>query len=205
MDRLTLLHPARAVCAGVIVALAACGAQAGGTPENILLIIDPATPASLHIGNYYKNARNIPDSNVLYMRPGAANYTEFKAQNQAAFLDTLAQRAIASQIDYVVIAATDVFFVFAPNLVNDECFPVNRFSVGSCYTLAQLSSTIVPGTAHSTPNQYFAQSDTVLAFDSSRGTSTAWPTARCRRANTSSAPSSARPGPSGTPPIRSSP
>src|SRR5262245_17904694 len=78
--------------------------HAGGTPENILLIIDPASPTSLYIGNYYKNARNIPDSNVLYLRAAGANYADFRSLTQTAFQDLLTQRGIAQQIDYVVLA-----------------------------------------------------------------------------------------------------
>ncbi|MGD9688185.1 MAG: TIGR03790 family protein [Phycisphaerales bacterium] len=157
-----VLPAAIAVCAG-------SAAHAGGTPENILLIIDPTVPASLHIGAYYKQARQIPDSHVLYMRSEAASYAEFRDQIQQAFSGTLAHRGIASKIDYVVLAPTDVFFVPAPNLITDSCWPVARFSITSAYTFTQFSSSIVPNTSFSAPNAFYSLSDAPTSFSSTQG------------------------------------
>lgn len=144
-------------------------ALANGSAENILLIIDPTNPVSLHIGNHYKQARNIPDSNVLYMRVAANNYTDFKAIIQPAFADTLTQRGIGPLIDYVVLAPTDVYFIPAPNLIVDQCSPVNRFSITSCFAMSQFSSTIVAGTPVEATNMYFSASDSAGSFDASVG------------------------------------
>src|SRR5262245_64722708 len=94
---------AMALCAGLAVSTAA---MASGGAENALLVIDPTNAASLYVGNYYKNARNIPDSNVLYLTSGAASYQQWVNTDQQAFLGTLTQRVIDDHIDYVVIAPT---------------------------------------------------------------------------------------------------
>ncbi|MBC7771842.1 MAG: TIGR03790 family protein, partial [Pyrinomonadaceae bacterium] len=150
--------------------IAGAAALAGGGPENAVLIIDPTNPVSMHVGNYYKNARNIPDANVLYVRSAAANYGAFVNTNQAAFIDSLSQRGLANHADYVVLAPVDTFAVSAGGLVSDACFPVNRFSLSSVYTMAQISNLIAPGgNSSQLTNQYFAASDSAVAFDSEQG------------------------------------
>ncbi len=143
-------------------------ARAGGTPENAFLIIDPTDPNSLQIGNYYKNARNIPDSNVLYLRAAATNYAEFKTTPQRAFLDTLTQRGL-TRIDYVVLAPLNTYNIPAPNQVTDGCFPVSLFSIASCFTLSQISSTITVNTPSTLANQFFSSSETATFFSGSQG------------------------------------
>ncbi len=162
---------ASALLGGLAVSLTAAGtALAGGSPENILLIIDPTNPVSLRVGNHYKAARNIPDANVLYLRSAASDYTQFKSVQQRAFLDTLAQRGIGPVIDYVVLAPSDTFFVAAPaGLVDDDCSPVRRFSITTAYSLAQSSATITPMTDSLLTNQFASVSSAATFFDASTG------------------------------------
>ena len=101
--------------------LIAAPALAGGTGDNILIIIDPSRAESLYVGNYYKAARNVPDSNVLYMRPEAANFASFAGPNIDGLLGTLRQRGINQNIDYVIVTPGAPFFLPAPNLVGDGC------------------------------------------------------------------------------------
>lgn len=152
-------------CAGLALA---CGAMAGGGPENVLIIIDPTSPESLYLGNYYKNARNIPDSNVLYIDPDAANYPAFGATQVPGFLGTLTQRRLDDHIDYVVVAPGNGFFLPAPGLVSDGCFPVGRFSIGSVFTMAFIKDEILTGPMGSTnPNRYFSNTPgSPVGFDS---------------------------------------
>lgn len=167
---MTPLHRLASITAAVIAALAmARVARAGGTPESALLIIDPTDSASMQIGNYYKNARNIPDSNVLYLRASAANYTEFKAIPQRAFQDTLTQRGIAPKIDYVILAPLNIYSVPAPNQVDDGCFPVSRFSIASCFTISQISASLPLHSPSTLANQYFSESETANFFSSATG------------------------------------
>jgi hypothetical protein len=159
------------LCSGAAAALvASLPAYASGGAENALLVIDPSNAVSLYVGNYYKNARNIPDSNVLYLTPGAAaNYQEWVNTNQAAFLATLQQRVISDHIDYVVIAPSSTFFVSAPGLVADTCSPVARFSIGSVFEMSYISSEILAGgNTIMLSNRYYNATDSPIAFDSSQ-------------------------------------
>lgn len=166
-------HAVRAAISGLALGLAAPGliapALAGGSPEKTLLIIDPTNPTSLYVGNYYKHARGIPDANVLYIHPNAANFAEFRAQNIPALLGTLAHERLGDHIDFVVIAPGNSFFISAPGLVSDGCSPVNRFSVSGAYTMTFIADEVLAGLPITTANRYFRTTE-ARAFTSS----TAW-------------------------------
>ncbi|MFG0327447.1 MAG: hypothetical protein ACF8SC_09315 [Phycisphaerales bacterium JB037] len=137
---------------GVKKVLAACGLAAclatgagAGSPERTLLIIDPSDADALYTGNHYKFMRGIPESHVLYMEPGAADIQTFVSDNLDALFGEMARRGLSDQIDFIVIAATDEFYMDAPGLVNDGCSPVRRFSITGAYTLAFNSAEFLAG------------------------------------------------------------
>jgi uncharacterized protein (TIGR03790 family) len=142
-------------------------AQAGGSPENVLLIIDPSSSDSLYVGNYYKNARHVPDRNVVFMAPGAASFATFADDNLDALFGSLANREIADHVDYVVVAPGSPFYVSAPGLVSDACYPVSRFSISAAYTSAFVADEILGGLPSTTTNRYYRSTDEARAFDSS--------------------------------------
>ncbi|MFN0134047.1 MAG: GC-type dockerin domain-anchored protein [Phycisphaerales bacterium] len=161
---------ASARVAACIVVASAGLARAGGSPENVLILINPASADSMHLGNYYKNARNIPDRNVLYIVPTPQSYAIFAADNGAldGLFGQLRNVKLDDHIDYIVVADPGSFNLAASGLVNDSCSPLTRFSTSSIYTLAFQESPILPGpNPVSYPNQFF--SNTVgapLALDS---------------------------------------
>jgi hypothetical protein len=144
-------------------------ARAGGTAENVLLIIDPTSPDSLQIGNHYRTVRNIPPSNVLYMQPGAADWTAFTETRIAGVVGTVQSQRMDDHIDYVVVAAPQSFYVNVPaGLVFDGCSPVGRFSISGAYTMALLQP-LTPNTSSETPNRYYSTTNEGRAFDSNIG------------------------------------
>ncbi|MBL8760939.1 MAG: hypothetical protein JNL50_06500 [Phycisphaerae bacterium] len=149
-------------------ATATASALAGGGAENLLIIIDPSNSDSMYVGNHYAMKRGVPASNILYLDPEAANYAEFVNGNQPGFLGTLAGRAISDHIDFVLVTPGQNFFVNASGYCTDGCFPVNRFSMSSVFTMSQISADILVGGVPSTsPNRYYSTSNTSpLAFDS---------------------------------------
>lgn len=155
----------------VLVAVYCCISgyvYAGGGSENLLLIIDPTDPDSMYVGNYYKSVRNIPDSNILYIDPTAANYLSFLDTGQNALFGTLANRQLADHIDYVALAPVDSFYVSASGYISDGCATVNRFALPSVYTMAFISDDILGGLNSSEGNEYFGYNDDAIAFDSSQ-------------------------------------
>ncbi len=145
------------VASAAMLAMAA-SVLAAGSPENAVLIIDPSDPNSLHIGNYYKNARNIPDSNVLYLRSTAASYNTFVDTNQAAFQGEIDKRAIDDHTDYVVLAPLNQVKVpINPTLVLNQCNNVvlDHLSLTAAYSIAPISNQVLAGGMSTTdPNGY---------------------------------------------------
>lgn len=143
-------------------------ADAGGTPENALLIIDPTSAESLYIGNYYKHARNLPDANVIYMDPLAANYSTFSVNNYDALFGHLANAGIEDHIDYIIIPPGGGFWIAASGIVTDSCAPVFRFSPTACYFIAFIRNEVLAGNFPSTAiNRYYRSDYQARAFDSS--------------------------------------
>lgn len=175
--RIGLCRPLILVCAVVaVVASVVRPVWAGGGAENVLLLIDPLSADSKYVGNYYKQARNIPDRNVLYLTaaPEGTNYAEFSDTNLPALLGMLNQRHVADHIDYVVIPPGGDYRLSASGYIDDFCSAVNNFSASSLYTMAYLSDAILDsvsgppgGMTETSPNHYFSFDDTAIAFDNS--------------------------------------
>lgn len=153
-------------------ATAAGLAFAGGSPENVLLIIDPSNPDALHIGNYYRSVRNIPDRNVVYMRPGAVDIATFAAENRAALLGTLAHAQLETHIDYVVIAPTNDYFVSIPTGTvygtgcEDIGAPVRRISISGAYYLIHRLDEVLAGALNvEAGNGYYTALTDIRAFN----------------------------------------
>lgn len=144
------------------------GARGGGGPENALVVIDPSSPESIYVGHYYIAARGVPAENVLYMPPGASDFTSFLAFQRDALMGMLSNRGIADHIDYIVLTPGGPYSIPAPNLVVDGCSSVTRFSATAVYTFAFIAESIQPGTPVQRGNQYYSTRN-AWAFDSGTG------------------------------------
>src|SRR5258706_2076094 len=144
-------------------------ALAGGTPENAILIVDPSNPESLYVANYYRAARNLPAVNIIYMSPTPASYTQFVGSTLDGFLGSLENLRLVDHADYVVLPSGGSFYVDAPGLVGDPCYPVSRFSSIAPYVLAREKDQILAGTDSTLPNGYCRGSNEARAVDASLG------------------------------------
>lgn len=154
----------------IATALASTSALAGGSSERVLLIINPSSAESMYLGHYYQFARKIPAHNVLYLDPAATNYASFAGANGNidALLGTLTNRSISKTIDYIVLASPESFFVNAPGLVSDGCWPVARFSQTSVFASAFIRSNILAGNLSSQEsNRFFGVSPTSFSSTTS--------------------------------------
>lgn len=144
-------------------------AYAGGGGENVLLIINPESPSSLYLGNYYKNARNIPDANVIYYKSEVNSYANFADRSIDALFGALQHRGIDDHVDFVVIPPGEGFSVFSPGLIGASgCTPVTRLSITSAYGLAFYKSLILGGTLNvMEPNQFYSNNPVARAFRNS--------------------------------------
>lgn len=159
--------------ASLAIALALAGRPhavlAGGGPQNVLLIVDPTQPDALNIANAYQAARGIPEANVLYMAPGAADYPAFARAQLPALWSTLAQRGLGDHIDYIVLAPGSPFYLPAVGLVDGlPCPPsLTRISITTAYGLAGEAEAILgKGLTVFEDNRYYAETDAPVAFDS---------------------------------------
>ncbi len=163
-------RPAGCVLVGVAMVLMSMAGRAlgGSSPENAVVIVDPAFADSLTLANFYINLRNIPDANVLYMdSAAAANYQAWTTVQQPAFLSFLDSRGISDHADIVVISPTDTFYISEGGLVSDSCSDVTRFSLGTLYTMSRMSADITAGGKNSQwPNRYYNTGEVAAAFDS---------------------------------------
>jgi hypothetical protein len=84
--------------------------EAGGGPQNLLLVVNPRSWASLTIANRYVAQRNIPAGNVLYLDwplspVDATDVETFRNQVLQPVLEAIENRGLAGQIDYVAYSA----------------------------------------------------------------------------------------------------
>ncbi|MEW6071784.1 MAG: hypothetical protein AB1726_04190 [Planctomycetota bacterium] len=156
-----------ALVAAALVLVAVPAAAGGGDSDGALLVVDPASPESMYVANYYRAARAIPDVNFVYMDPDAADYPTFAAVNVPALLGTIANARIHQQIDYVVIPPGGGFYLSAPGLLNDGCYTPERISISAGYTLVHIADEILGGLGTATSNRFFNANEDAVAFDGS--------------------------------------
>lgn len=81
----------------------------GGGPENVLLVVNPRSQASLTVGNYYRALRNIPGENVLYLpwdpKERITDVDRFRDKILIPILEEIERRGASVRIDYVVYSA----------------------------------------------------------------------------------------------------
>lgn len=82
---------------------------AGGGPENVLLVVNDDSPSSKLIANHYVSLRQIPDSNVVYLKEipfkESIDYSVFEKNILRPVLRAIEDRKLAGSIDYIVYSA----------------------------------------------------------------------------------------------------
>ena len=84
-------------------------AVAGGGPENVLLVVNSRSAASMTIANYFIEIRHIPPRNVVYLdwRGDLAkiNVDSLRKDIFAPIITQMNSRGLAPQIDYIVYSS----------------------------------------------------------------------------------------------------
>jgi hypothetical protein len=92
-----------------IVLLLTSVAQAGGGPENVLLVVNRRSWASISVANHYISLRNLPSENVLYLDwPDSLQTTDIESFRQRILrpiLDAIERNELDDHIDYVVYSS----------------------------------------------------------------------------------------------------
>lgn len=83
--------------------------QAGGGPENVAVLVNADSWASMAIANEYVSLRRIPPVNVIYFHDlkshEETSVEEFRQKILLPALEALEKRALAGQIDYLVYSS----------------------------------------------------------------------------------------------------
>src|SRR5579872_3783110 len=95
--------------AGLMVVLCPLFAFAGGSGLNVLVVVNPNSPNSLALGNYYCERRQVPPQNVIRLQNwSGGNLMWTRGEfNQALFkplLGALSTRGLTRQIDFVLLS-----------------------------------------------------------------------------------------------------
>lgn len=95
-------------------------ARAGGGPENLFLVVNSASWASMTVANHFIQLRKIPSSNVLYIDwTGGFESLDaetFREKILAPALDSFDRRGLKNQIDYLVYSSD---FPYSIDLTED--------------------------------------------------------------------------------------
>jgi uncharacterized protein (TIGR03790 family) len=98
------------------------GLRAGGGGLNVAVVVNASSAASLELGNYYCERRQVPAEQVLRIAWSGGNTTWTRTEFQAVLLEpllvALAQRQLTNQIHYVVLSMDIPFAVSESGRVN---------------------------------------------------------------------------------------
>jgi len=97
------------LCTVVFCSASASQVQAGGGPENVLLVVNAHSEASLTVANHYCQLRHIPPGNVLQLdwegSTDAVGIETFREKILGPALRAAAERDLGEQIDYVIYSS----------------------------------------------------------------------------------------------------
>ncbi len=83
--------------------------MAGGGPENVLLVVNPRSQASVKIAKHYAALRQIPAGNVLNVpwdpKEQTTDVNKFRQKILGPVLEAIRTRGLAPQLDYVVYSS----------------------------------------------------------------------------------------------------
>jgi hypothetical protein len=115
-------HLARLVLASLVAAacfLSLSSAHAGGGPENLLLVVNANSWASVSVANEFIALRKVPPSNVVYLGWTGEESTTgdvFRERILTPVFKAMEARGILQQIDYIVYSSD---FPYVINLSGD--------------------------------------------------------------------------------------
>ena len=132
-------------------ALATTAARAGGGPENLLLVVNPASAESLAVANAYAALRQVPPGNVLMLPwkdvAESVPIDRFRAEILQPILRAIDARRLSGQIDCVAYSAgfpwrVDFTAELPPELAKQQLF---KFPSGSLTGMTMLHAAVTSG------------------------------------------------------------
>ncbi len=121
--------------------------NAGGGPENVFLVVNSASPASLTVANHYIDLRKIPPANVCYLKypPGRVviGGSRFKSIILEPILAKIKERKLTSKIDYIVYSCDFPWRVDFSKDFPQENFPRQQSPMLSLSSATYLSAFVL--------------------------------------------------------------
>ena len=140
---------------------------AGGGPENVFLVVNPRSWASVTLANHYISLRQIPPVNVHYLDwPDSVELTNVEAFRQRLLLpiqQEVQRRRLGGQIDYIVYSSDFPFGVD----ISADLQPGFEFPIGSLTGLTFLAPFVQeksPQVVTAGNNLYFRRSNLKSEF-----------------------------------------
>jgi uncharacterized protein (TIGR03790 family) len=106
------------LCLAVVLVCGVCGARSRPPHPEVLIVVNGQSPVSVAIGEYYRQKRNVPVTNVVTLSvpladPNLGNSVQemittqavFDAQIRTPIQNFLTSNGLTNQIEYIVIAA----------------------------------------------------------------------------------------------------
>ncbi len=119
----------------LLILLGTSVARAGGGPENLFLVVNARSWASLTLANHFIQLRNLPASNVLYLDwTGPVDDIDlgaFRSQLLTPVLTAIQQRHLSDHIDLIVYSADFPWAVNGREEFKNFTLPEQQTPVGS--------------------------------------------------------------------------
>lgn len=129
--------------------LAAAPARAGGGPENVFLVVNPASPDSLAVANAFTTLRAVPSINV-YMLPWTGSdesvpIRRFRDEILGPILRAIDARRLSTQIDCIVYSSGFPWRIDYADELTEELRNQDRFPSGSLTGMTMLHAAVSSG------------------------------------------------------------
>ncbi len=139
-----------AVGAGICLSLL-LGRQAlaGGGPENVILVVNARSWASLAIAHHYASLRQIPANNIMYLdwpySPDRVEVDVFRSALLTPIAAAIKEQGLTDQIDYWIYSSDFPTSIDFKSDLAKEKLPENFSPIGSITSLTYASPQIVLG------------------------------------------------------------
>jgi len=150
------------VLLGVGLAASSLRLQAGGGPENVLLVVNPTSADSLAIANTFAALRRVPPINVLMLpwTDGEDSTTvgKFRTGILGPVLRTIDARRLSGQIDQIVYSSGYPWRIDYADELPAEIKPQDKFPSGSLTGMTMLFAAVqsgVPAWLDAESNRYY--------------------------------------------------
>jgi uncharacterized protein (TIGR03790 family) len=122
---------------------------AGGGPENLFLVVNSRSWASVTIAHHFASLRQIPPNNILYLdwpySTDQVDVSVFRDKLLVPIVEALKERQIGPQIDYVVYASDFPWSVDVKSLLGGQQLPPQAAPMGSLTSLTFFATMVARG------------------------------------------------------------